>query len=136
MRISDWSSDVCSSDLSGAFLRCKAQNHRFLFHLHQGCPLELSHPESTALLHMLEIDIRYVAVSTEWIYTASISTFSSPLTPSWPNAASPAPGHGSAESHLPSAPPSLALERTCPTNYSCACARGYKLRRVPPHLPK
>src|SRR3546814_3262701 len=82
MRISDWSSDVCSSDLSGAFLRCKAQNHRFLFHLHQGCPLELSHPESTALLHMLEIDIRYVAVSTEWIYTASISTFSSPLTPS------------------------------------------------------
>src|SRR3546814_15884382 len=91
MRISDWSSDVCSSDLltgsernvlpilgdgfveqlglalerfvegfdSGAFLRCKAQNHRFLFHLHQGCPLELSHPESTALLHMLEIDIRY-----------------------------------------------------------------------------
>src|SRR3546814_8515886 len=45
---------------SGAFLRCKAQNHRFLFHLHQGCPLELSHPKSTDLLHMLEIDIRYV----------------------------------------------------------------------------
>src|SRR3546814_12952051 len=89
------------TSLFRSVLRFKAQNHRFLFHLHQGCPLELSHPESTALLHMLEIDIRYVAVSTEWIYTASISTFSSPLTPSWPNAASPAPGHGSDERSLP-----------------------------------
>src|SRR3546814_2831097 len=32
---------------SGAFIRCKDQNHRLLFHLTQVCPIELSTTESS-----------------------------------------------------------------------------------------
>src|SRR3546814_15352231 len=84
---------------------------------------------------MLEIDIRYVAVSTEWIYTASISTFSSPLTPSWPNAASPAPGHGSDHRSLPCPPPSLVFVRSSPPNSSFPVRCGYYLRPLPSSFP-